>query len=250
MIHFHLRRSIRGRRRSPASLAASILVTCALGAGPALAAFDAPMSTKKSTAADGRETICTDYGDHAVIETRDGPAAEAAILVSGDGVRCGAEAAKRGLPLATSDMALEGRVGPVLLFTQMDGHGAVGFVAIAVNDGRVVLKEALVGSPSFRSTQLRRDGSVILTYRRGVNAPCSLQQNAGKCWARMVAEGSVPAGLAKQAPQASACTKAYAAMSAPRDAPSIAEWNQETIIEYEGAVTSRPTSAVACGVQP
>ena len=241
----HLRRPIRGAR-----LAAAATVALAVFATPAIAAFDKPVSTKKSAAADGRETICTDYGDHAVIETHDGPTSEPAVLVSGDGARCGAAAAKTGRKLDTAGLALEGRVGPVLLFTQMDGHGAVDFVAIAVTDGRVVLKEALVGSPSFRSTQVRRDGSVILTYRRGVNAPCSLQQNAAKCWARMVAEGSVPADMAKQAPQASACTKAYAAMSAPRDAPSIAEWNQETIIEYEGAVTSRATSAVACGVQP
>ena len=247
-LQFH--RSIRGRLRSPASLAASILVACAVGAGPALAAFDKPMSTKKSTAGDGRETICTDYGDHALIETRDGPAAEAAILVSGDGARCSAAAAKKGRKLDTADMAFEGRVGPVLLFTQMDGHGAVGFVAIAVDDGRVLVKEALVGSPSFRSAQVRRDGSVILAYRRGVNAPCSLQQNAAKCWSRLVAEGSVPTEMAKQAPQASACAKAYAAMSAPRDAPSIAEWDQETTIEYQGPVTRRVTSAVGCGVQP
>lgn len=245
MITHHLRRAIRGTR-----LAAVAAVALGMLAEPALAAFDKPVSTKKSSAADGRETICTDYGDHAVIETRDGPTSEPAVLVTGDGTRCSGAAAKKGLALETADMALEGRVGPVLLFSQMDGHGAVDFVAIAVGDGRVVLKEALVGTPSFRSVQLRRDGSVVLTYRRGVNAPCSLQQNAAKCWAKMVSEGTVPAEMAKQAPPASACAAAYAAMSAPREAPSIAEWNQETIIDYEGPVTKRVTGAVGCGVQP
>ena len=239
------RRSIPGAR-----LVAAAAVALATLTAPALAAFDKPASTKKSTAADGRETICTDYGDLAVIETHDGPTSAPAVMVTGDGARCAPAAAKKGRVLETADMALAGRVGPVLLFTQMDANGAVGFVALRVGDGKAVVKEALVGSPSFRSVQVRRDGAVVLTYRRGINAPCSLQQNPGKCWARMVAEGTVPAEMAKQAPPAAACTSAYAAMSAPRDAPSIAEWNQETVIEYEGPVTRRVTSAVGCGVQP
>ncbi len=181
---------------------------------------------------------------------RDGPSSEPAVLVAGDGARCGAAAAKRGRKLATAEMGLEGRVGPVLLFTAMDAHGAVDFVAVRVGDGAVVVKEAVIGPTNFRSTQLRRDGSVVLTYRRGVNAPCSLFQNGEACWARMVKEGAVPSELAAQTPAASSCAAAYKAMSAPRDAPSIAEWNQETTIEFEGRVIRRVSTPVGCGVQP
>lgn len=238
------------RRIGSSVLVAGLVVALSPFASPAFAAFDKPVTVKKSAGAEGREIICTDYGDVAVIETRDGPSSSPAVLVAGDGARCAAAAAKRGRALDTAEMALEGRLGPVLVFSEMDPHGAVGFVVVRIGDGAVVVKEAAIGNPAFKSVQVRRDGSVLMNYRRGVNAPCSLFQNAAACWAQMVKEGSVPREMAKQAPQAAACASAYKAMSAPRDAPSIAEWNQETIIEYEGPVTARATSAVGCGVQP
>jgi len=248
MIDFAVPRS--RRRAGGSTLVAGSVLALSLLASPAFAAFDKPVSIKKSGGADGREIICTDYGDVAVIETRDGPSSSPAVLVTGDGARCGAAAAKRGRALATAEMALEGRLGPVLVFTEMDPHGAVGFVALRIADGAVVVKEAVVGQPAFKSTQVRRDGSVVLSYRRGVNAPCSLAQNAAACWAQMVKEGSVPPEMSAQAPQAASCAAAYKAMSAPRDAPSIAEWNQETTIEFEGRVIRRMSAPVGCGVQP
>jgi hypothetical protein len=220
-------------------------------AASAFAGYDEPASTKKTADKEGRETICTDYGDLAVFESQDGPTSEPARLISGDGMRCGPGAAKRGRELPTAGMAFEGRVGPVLLFIEMDAHGAVDFVAIRSTDGQLLVKEAVVpGGKSFKSVQMRRDGSVVLTYRRGVNAPCSLLQNAAACWARMVKEGSVPREMASQAPQESACEAAYRAMPAPRDAPSIAEWEQETTIAHMGPITRRISGAIGCGVQP
>ncbi len=238
------------RRSIGAAFLAGVAVAIAAFSAPAFAGYDKPVATKKATSKDGQESICTDYGDVAVIESRDGPSAAPARLVSGDGARCGAAAAKRGRELPTADMGLEGRAGPVLIFTQMDAHGAVDFTVVRIRDGQVLVKEAVVGDPAFKSVTVRRDGSVVLTYRRGVNASCSLHQNASACWAQMVEEGSVPREMAKQAPQGSACKAAYAAMSAPRDAPSIAEWEQETTIEFEGPITRRISGAVGCGVLP
>jgi hypothetical protein len=236
------------------SIGAAFLVCAVIAfsahAAPAFAGYDKPISTKTATSKDGQESICTDYGDVAVIESRDGPSAAPARLVAGDGARCGAAAAKRGRELPTADMGLEGRAGPVLIFTQMDAHGAVDFTVVRLRDGQVLVKEAVVGDPAFKSVTVRRDGSVVMTYRRGVNAPCSLYQNARACWAQMVKEGSVPREMAEQAPQESACKAAYAAMSAPRDAPSIAEWEQETTIDHEGPITKRVSGVIGCGVLP
>ena len=231
-------------RRTSSGGASLRLLTClfAIFATPlwaAGAAFDKPVAVKTVPGEEGREVVCTDYGDLGVVELRDGPSSEPAALVAGGVTNCGPAAAERGVRLDTADMALAGRVGPLLLFSQMDPHGAVGFAVVRARDGEVVMQEAASGDPLFRSAEARADGTVSLKYTRAVNAPCSLHADAAGCWDRLVSEGIVPGALAKRPPKANVCARAYAAVSAPLDDPSIVSWDQETIFEAGGGIAGK-----------
>ncbi|WP_333826103.1 hypothetical protein [Pinisolibacter sp.] len=228
----------RGFAVSP-RLLACVLATVATPAWAAGAVFDKPVALTAVPGAEGREVVCTDYGDLGVVELRDGPSSEPAVLVGGGVKSCGAAAAERGVKLDTADMALAGRVGPLLIFSQMDPHGAVGFAVVRARDGEVVMREAATGDPLFRSARVLADGSVSLKYTRAVNAPCSLLADAAGCWDRLASEGIVPGALAKRSPRANICARAYEAVSAPRDDPSIVSWDQETIFEAGGDIAGK-----------
>lgn len=242
------------RRASPfaallfvATLAAS---TVPPAASAAEAGFDPPVSKTSVPQEEGRETICTAWGDVTVIEFRDGPASAPALLVRGAGVNCADAADVSGTVIDIDGMALEGRVGPLLLFTALDPNGAIDFVAVRVANGEVVMNEALTGDPPFSAVKVGADGTVTLKYTRALNGSCSLLQDAKGCWEQLVAEGVVPGAMARHGPPASACAEPYRADSAPIDDPSIVTWDQETTIAADGAITKSFSERVGCRPLP
>jgi len=247
-----LRRFVLDRRARRRFLAAMVAVAAVGSVAPVFAAgakFDAPRSQKTVPGSEGRETICTGYGDVTVVEWRDGPAAEAPRLVSG-AVDCATVAAEAGTAIEVEGMALEGRIGPLLLFTALDPNGAIDFVVAKARDGEVVMKEALIDSPSFTAARVGSDGTVTLAYRRAINASCSLYQNAGRCWETLLEAGVIPGVMARRGPAESVCARSYRAEKSPRDNPSIVTWDQETIIAADGAITKSFSDKVGCRPLP
>lgn len=214
------------------------------------ARFEAPASKTTVPGEEGRQTICTVWRDITVIERQDGPVSEAARLVRGGEVDCGKVRDDTGTALDTAGMALEGRVGPVLLFTAMDPHGAIDFAVVRARDGEVLMQEALIGSPSFASATVGGDGAVTLKYVRARNAPCSLRQDERGCWEKLVADGAIPGAMAKRALPKGACVGSYRKERAPDDDPSIVTWGQVTILAADGSITKSFSETIGCRPLP
>lgn len=233
-----------------AGLGLAVLVSV-VAVGPAGAVdYDPPEKVERIQEKDGRETICSRFTDVTIVERRDGPTASRPVLIADPKARCAAPRPGQGVELDLADMAFDGRVGPMMVFSQMDPHGAVGIAVAEVNlDKKVVFRDAAVGDPLIRKAEIGRS-AFVLGFVRGINASCSLQQDARACWAQLVGEGKIPKEMAGMAPKGSICAKSYAEMSAPRDAPSIVTWTNEVEIFPDGRYRRASQQDFGCLAQP
>ncbi|MBV5265271.1 hypothetical protein [Pinisolibacter aquiterrae] len=231
-------------------VAAAALISAAL-AGPAGAVdFDPPVKRQQVAGKDGAEVVCTTFSDVTLIERLDGPTALAPVLVADPKARCGAPGPGRGVELELTDMSFVGRVGPMMIFSQMDPHGAVEIaVAEVILDKKVVFRDAADGDPLIRKAAIGRS-AFHLGYVRGINASCSLRQDARACWAQLVGEGKIPKEMAGLAPDGSICAKSYAETGAPPDAPSIVTWTNEVEIFPDGHYVRTSQQDFGCLAQP
>jgi hypothetical protein len=211
--------------------------------------FDKPVSVRTITPKpdDSTEIRCTYFADLMVRETQDGPASENAAIVRNAKAPCTAEATPGEFVLDTSGMTLDGRRGGFLLFSDLDPHGATGFVVIDAKSGKILLRDAALSHPVLQSLTLE-NGTLRLRYKRGVNAPCSLMENAQACWAQLVKEGLVPPEM--KAPSAAICAGAYARDKAPRNNPSIVVYATEVAIDAGGSTRVLSRGAVECESMP
>jgi hypothetical protein len=211
--------------------------------------FDKPASVRsiKPKPDDSTEIRCTYFADLMVRETQDGPESENAAIVRSAKAPCTAKAGPGETVLDTNGMTLDGRRGSYLLFSDLNPHGATGFVVIDVKTGKILLRDSALSHPVLQNLALE-NGALRLRYRRGVNAPCSLMENAQKCWAQLVREKLVPADM--KAPTAQICAEAYARDKAPRDNPSIVVYATEIRIGAGGNTTTLARGAVECESMP
>ncbi len=207
--------------------------------------FDKPaaMRSVKPKPDDSTEIRCTYFPDLMVREIQDGPESENAVIVRNAKAPCSAKAEAGGTVLDTNGMTLDGRRGSFLLFSDLNPHGATGFVVIDAKSGRIVFRDSALSNPVLQSLALE-DGNLRLRYRRGINAPCSLMDNAQKCWGQLVKEGLVPSDI--KAPQAQICSDAYTRDKAPRDNPSIVVYRTEVVIDAGGTAKVLSRGAVEC----
>lgn len=250
-----MRQSRRGERSARAIgarfagvVGAALISAAAIGSAGAVD-FDPPVKRQQVAGKEGRETVCTTFSDVTLIERVDGPTALAPVLADPKG-RCGAPRPGQGVELDLRDMAFEGRVGPMMVFSQMDAHGAVDIaVAEVILDKKVVFRDAAVGDPPIRKAEIGHS-AFVLGYVRGINASCSLRQDARACWARLVGEGKIPKEMAGMAPDGSICAKSYAEAGAPPDAPSIVTWTNEVEIFPDGHYRRTSQRDFGCLAQP
>lgn len=211
--------------------------------------FDKPVSVRTITPKpdDSTEIRCTYFADLMVRETQDGPASENAAIVRNAKAPCTAMAGAGETVLDTNGMTLDGRRGAFLLFSDLDPHGATGFVIIDATSGKILLRDAALSHPVLQSLTLE-NGTLRLRYKRGVNAPCSLMENAQACWAQLVKEGLIPAEM--KAPSAAICAGAYARDKAPRNNPSIVVYATDVTIDTGGSAKVLSRGAVECESMP
>jgi hypothetical protein len=211
--------------------------------------FDKPANVRslKPKPDDSTEIRCTTFSDLMVRETQDGPTSENAAIVRNAKAPCTAKAGPGETVLDTNGMTLDGRRGTYLLFSDLDPHGATGFVVIDVKTGKILFRDSALSHPVLQNLGLE-NGSLRLRYRRGVNAPCSLMANAQKCWAQLVNDKLVPADT--KAPTAKICADAYARDKAPRDNPSIVVYATEVAIDAGGNVKVLSRGAIECESMP
>ncbi|MFZ5689985.1 MAG: hypothetical protein ACOY5F_01885 [Pseudomonadota bacterium] len=211
--------------------------------------FDKPVSVQTVTPKpdDSTEIRCTYFADLMVRETQDGPASENAVIVPNAKAPCTAETRPGDIVLDTAGMILDGRRGAFLLFSDLDPHGATGFVIIDAKTGNVLLRDAALSNPVLQSLTLE-NGILRLRYKRGINAPCSLMDNTKACWGQLVKEGLIPAEM--KAPSATICAEAYTRDKAPRNNPSIVVYATEVTIDAGGSTTVLSRGAVECESMP
>lgn len=211
--------------------------------------FDKPASVRsiKPKPGDSTEIRCTSFADLMVRETQDGPSSENAAIVRNAKAPCTAKAGPGETVLDTAGMTLDGRRGAFLLFSDLDPHGATGFVIVDTKTGKVLLRDAALSHPVLQSLTLE-NGNLRLRYKRGINAPCSLMENAQTCWAQLVKEGLVPAEM--KAPSGMICAAAYERDKAPRDNPSIVVYATEVIVDAAGGTKVLSRGAVECESLP
>ncbi|HWV54266.1 hypothetical protein [Pseudorhodoplanes sp.] len=211
--------------------------------------FDKPMSvqTVKPKPDDDAEIRCTYFPDLMIRETQDGPSSENAEIVRDAKAACTASPVAGATVLDTNGMTLEGRRGMFLLFSDLDPHGATGFVIIDARSGKILLRDAALSNPVLQNLALA-NGTLRLRYKRGINAPCSLMADAQKCWAELVKEKLVPSDL--KAPSAQICAEAYKRDKAPRDNPSIVAYATEVAIDAAGGTKVLSRGALECDSLP
>lgn len=211
--------------------------------------FDKPAAVRSMTPNpdDSTQIRCTYFTDLMVRETQDGPESENAALVRDASAPCTAKAGAGETILDTNGMTLDGRRGSYLLFSDLNPHGATGFVVIDATSGKILFRDSALSHPVLQNLALE-NGSLRLRYRRGVNAPCSLRANVRACWAELIRDGQVPAGMTAPAP--GICNDAYAREKAPRDNPSIVVYATEVVIEPGGKAKTVSRGAVQCESLP
>lgn len=239
---------------------AAIAAGCLLVAAPAWAQtpapnlFDKPVAVRKTPVkVNGaeREIRCTYFADFMIRENMEGPTSQDAALVRGSGQPCNDKTVGGELVLKTANMGFDGRKGAALFFSEMDPHGGVRFLIVNANTGKVIFKDAAAsdGDKLFQSVAMAKEG-LRLTYKRAINAPCSILQNAARCWSSLVMNKQVPQDMAQPIPSAQICSASYKASSAPADNPSIVMYDSELLIDANGRSKVLRHGPVSCSPLP
>jgi hypothetical protein len=233
------------------AVAASVCVCVPASAAPA-SPFDKPLSKQQAKAKVGGNDLdvtCTYYADFMVRELQDGPTSENAVIVPGARPRCGAAKVPGEIALQTANLALSGRKGPFLIFSAMDPHGSVPFVVVDAKSGRTLHTDATYGSAGIQEVEVVSDG-LRMRYQRGINADCSIMQDARGCWAKLVAAKTIPASMAQAVPSPQICDASYRKEKSPRDNSSIVNYRTELVVRPNGAPEVLFTGPVACNPLP
>lgn len=245
-----------GSAAGPAGLVIATAIAALLASGAARAAgedaalFDPPVSVQRlepKSAGAGPTIVCTRFDDLTIREQQDGPTSTDAGLIAKGG-SCGRGKAKGETRVRTAGMYFLGRKGPGLIFEEMDPHGAVGFVVIDAETGKLVYRDATVSSPTFSALSWA-DGELRMTYVRGVNAPCSMLKDPAGCAAQLEAKKLMSVALASRL-KPGACVGPYAESSATDDNPSLLSHPVETVLAADQPVKRKLLGPLACAAMP
>ncbi len=221
------------------------------------ALFDRPAAVRsvppKTDNDPAGEIRCTYYGDFMVRETgTDSPApGPAAIIPAPDAGRrpaCNAAPAARTVPLKTEEHALLGRKGPFLVFEAADPYGAVPFIVLDANTGRLIYSDGK-HTDGLRSVALE-GGALRIRYPRAFNGACSIIKDEAGCWSKIALAANVPPALAQSPPPVPACTTAYRRAEAPADGPSMIIYDLDVTLDISGRTQVNSFGTVGCEPMP
>jgi len=241
------------------ALVALLLPPGSAGADPASAfsrSLDPPAATKIVKPRSGDDPVgqvtCTYYADLMVRETgtdSPDPADAAMVPLRPGAVRpsCAATPA-HAIALKTEGYALTGRKGGFLIWDASDPNGAEPFKVIDARSGKVLFEDGVAPALGLRRTASLEHGRLRLTYRRAVNVDCSIVENAGRCWAKLVAAGQAPRSLTPLTQPPKACLAAY--RRTPKTDPSILEYALDVTIDAAGRASVNAQGPVGCEPQP
>ena len=89
-----------------------------------------------------------------------------------------------------------------------------------------------------------------IRYTRGINATCSIVQDAAGCWAQVGREARLVRALASLPPPVQACTDAYAAAEVGAEDPSLLSYSVEMTLDAAGKATTLARGTVGCAPMP
>ena len=219
--------------------------------------LDRPVATKtvrpKSDADAVGQIACTYYADLMIRESgTDSPDPNDATLVPlAKGAQrppCGTVGLTGAIALKTEGYALQGRKGGFLIWDVSDPNGAEPFMVMDARTGRVLFEDGMSPSLGLRRTAALQDGVLRLKYTRGVNAPCSMAQDAQSCWSKLVAAGGAPKTMPALTRAPASCLAAYG--HTPKDDPSVITYTLDMTLDTSGKATILSTGAVTCQPQP
>ncbi|MGD9921750.1 MAG: hypothetical protein AB7V13_09930, partial [Pseudorhodoplanes sp.] len=216
--------------------------------------FDQPSAVRTippNSDGSGPVITCTYFSDFMISQSTEGPSAEKAVLARGQNPPCSARPAPGGITLVDTDnMRFQGRKGAALFFAG-EPHGTGPFVVIDAQSARTVLQDSLTwdDKPLILAASFE-NGGLRLRYNRGINAPCSIMENAARCWAQMIRDGLLPQDMANQVPSPRICEAAYREMNAPKDASSIVTYRNEVVVFGDGNTNTLSRGPIGCGVVP
>jgi len=90
------------------------------------------------------------------------------------------------------------------------------------------------------------NGTLHLRYTRGLNASCSIMQNAAACWSKLIARGELPRAMAKPGPSPQVCAESYRTDKATADDPSVITYDLDIIIDASGKTEVLSRGPVGC----
>ncbi len=214
---------------------------------PAVARQTVPAKSGADSVAESR---CTWYPDLMVRETgTDTPAPAAASVIPGARPLCTRAHVAGQVALDTANYSMLGRKGRFLFFGATDPNGAVPFKILDAASGRIIYADGTAADRGFASVQIE-NGGLRLKYTRGLNATCSIMQDAAACWSRLIAEGKIPRAMARTPPSPQACAASYKDMKASVDDPSIITYDVEITVNAAGKTAVLSRGAPACGAMP
>ena len=222
------------------------------------ALFDKPEAVQKLPPKSDADPVgqidCTYYQDLMVRETgTETPDPNAATLVplppGASRPRCKAAHRPREITLKTEGFGFVGRKGRFLLFSATDPNGAVPFIVIEAGTGRVIYSDGTSADRGIRAVSLE-NGRLHLRYTHGLNASCSMMQNAAACWSKLIAHGDVPHAMAQPVPPQQVCVRAYREDKAPAGDPSIITYDLDIIIDAAGKTEVLSRGTVGCAPVP
>ena len=251
-----------------------LCVALALGAMPAAAqpwsdfypptsppgsAFDPPI--KVVTIQDNGEwsaIACTYYSDVMIrIPDSDSPAPDNAEIIPYQGAtvppRCTSANPVHGITLPTEGYALSGRNGRFLVFYFADAVGVGDFKIFDVKTGHLLFED---GDYYAGAVVTFRHGILLMHYNRGINGVCSLLSGDAGCWAKLLANGSIPRGAFVGPPSREACVKAYGfdpakvrGYSFDGD-PNILSYDVTLTLDLAGHAKVQPVGLLQCDAPP
>ena len=197
---------------------------------------------------------CTYYRDLMVRETgTDTPDPNDATLIpiAAGAPRpvCDATRHNGDIAVKTQGYSFVGRKTQFLLFSATDPNGAIPFMVLDEDGGKIIFQDGTPADSGIQTIAVE-NGTLHLRYTRGFNASCSMMQDAGDCWSRLVAEGKVPLGMAQSVPSSNFCAASYKAAHAPPDDPSVISYDVDTVVGATGNVRVVPRGSVTCSPVP
>ena len=260
-------------------LVGAFLASSSLAAAAPSSVFDVPLDTKTvilpATKNVAKTTLTCSYYPHFVVKQVDEGELDAAQLSVVPVSSAGSKPACQRANLQAEKVMnpddwtgyFKGVKGDYVFFDAGDRvNGALGFAIFAAGDGKKLFEDSAVGD--LHSVTLAGT-TLTLRYQRAFAGPCSAPHDGSSCWAKIAAATGVNAASqpdcvggylkaknemakgrceADKTPTPACIAKALKELDAQRwnEAPSVIEYEAQTILAAGHATTTAQGAALTC----